>query len=221
MELRFWLERWQQQLIGFHQEDINPYLQKYWLRPQQADSPSQAVLVPLCGKSKDMIWLRDQGLEVIGVEVSPIAVESFFAENGLDPTQHQLGEFKVYQVEGITLYCGDFFKLDPKFFKHVAYVFDRGSLVALPPELRTQYASFLSDYLEIGASCLLVAMEYEQSEMEGPPFSITVSELAQLYGGRFDIECLGEYDIYEENQMFRERGLSQLYEKVYLLTKKR
>ena len=57
MEKDFWLERWELEQTGFHQNETNPYLQQYW---QQMDNASQ-VFVPLCGKSLDMLWLAKQG----------------------------------------------------------------------------------------------------------------------------------------------------------------
>ncbi len=32
------------------------------------------VLVPLCGKTPDLLWLAEQGNEIVGVELSEIAV---------------------------------------------------------------------------------------------------------------------------------------------------
>ena len=39
--------------------------------------------MPLCGKSLDLLWLRDQGHLVIGVELSATAFEDFCLENGI------------------------------------------------------------------------------------------------------------------------------------------
>ena len=64
MELDFWHRRWQKQEIGFHLETVNPLLQRYWSRMDPASGGR--VFVPLCGKSRDLAWLRAQGHEVIG-----------------------------------------------------------------------------------------------------------------------------------------------------------
>ena len=54
MEHAFWHQRWQEGRIGFHQGDINPWLRRYW---SALDLHADArVLVPLCGKSSDMLW---------------------------------------------------------------------------------------------------------------------------------------------------------------------
>lgn len=89
MEPAFWQKRWADNQIGFHQAQVNPYLQKYWPRLQLA--PASRVLVPLCGKSLDLAWLAGQGYRVLGVELSRQAVEGFFREHGLDADVLQYG----------------------------------------------------------------------------------------------------------------------------------
>ena len=66
MEPKFWHERWQQSKLGFHQAEANGDL----LRHSHVLPPPGAhrrMLVPLCGKSLDMIWLRQAGFEVVVV----------------------------------------------------------------------------------------------------------------------------------------------------------
>src|SRR5512138_1105185 len=76
MKRDFWLERWERGETGFHQDEINPYLLQHW--PELHVAPGGEVFVPLCGKSLDMVWLRERGYFVLGVELSPIAVQDFF-----------------------------------------------------------------------------------------------------------------------------------------------
>lgn len=49
VDKHFWLDRWQQRQIGFHQSEININLKKYW--PALGVDNAAKVLVPLCGKS--------------------------------------------------------------------------------------------------------------------------------------------------------------------------
>ncbi len=65
MDKQFWIEKWHANEIGFHQEDVNPYLQTWWDKLQI--NPGGTVFVPLCGKSRDMLWLLKQGYKVIGI----------------------------------------------------------------------------------------------------------------------------------------------------------
>jgi thiopurine S-methyltransferase len=92
MKKEFWLERWERAEIGFHQDEVNPYLLQYW--PELHAAQGGEVFVPLCGKSLDMVWLREQGHAVLGVELSAIAVRDFFVEQGKSPAHSTLGKFE-------------------------------------------------------------------------------------------------------------------------------
>ena len=84
MEKDFWLERWERKETGFHQNEVNPYLRQHWQELHLARD--SVVFVPLCGKSRDMLWLRKQGHRVLGVELSAIAVQAFFNLGGISRT---------------------------------------------------------------------------------------------------------------------------------------
>ena len=215
MNREFWQARWDEGRIAFHQDQINPYLQRYW---PSLDVPSGATLfVPLCGKSRDMLWLRDQGYAVIGVEIVPRAVEAFFTENDLEANTYQQDNLTVWESEGIKIFCGDFFELTANDVAGIGAVYDRASLIALPPAMRQSYAAHLRAILPGKMNVLLVTMDYPQAEMDGPPFAVTEQEVAALHQDYFKIEQVCSEDILAANPRFREQGLSQLVEKVYVL----
>ena len=98
MEHDFWHKKWSDGKIGFHQAEINPYLQSYWQR--MGLEGDGKVFVPLCGKSSDMLWLREQGHEVLGVELNASACEAFFSENDAEPVKVEGGDFTSYSIDG-------------------------------------------------------------------------------------------------------------------------
>ena len=218
MQHDFWLDRWQEGLIGFHQERINDYLTRHFSRTNA--QMGGTVLVTLCGKSLDMLWLHEQGFRVVGVELSPLAVEAFFGENKLQPTITSSGKFQRYHADDITLLCGDFFDLTAADIGDIAAVYDRASLIALPPEMRPSYADHLSKLLPHGTNVLLITMEYPQEQMQGPPFSVHESEVHDLYDNNFEVACLESIDVLAGNPRFKERGLSEMIERTFLLTRK-
>jgi thiopurine S-methyltransferase len=215
MNPEFWQERWQRNEIGFHQQEINAHLQDFW--PHLGVPAGGRVFVPLCGKSRDLLWLRARGHEILGVELSPIAVRDFFAENGLAPQTSRRGAFHLCEADGLAVLCGDFFALGSQDLEGVVGVYDRASLIALPPDMRPRYAAHLMTILPKDAPILLVTMEYPQAEMNGPPFAVHEDEVRGLYEKRYEITRLFTKDILAENARFRERGLSALSEKVYQL----
>ena len=216
MKKEFWLERWQKQEIGFHQDEINPYLSQYW--PALNLATRSEVFVPMCGKSRDMLWLREQGHSVLGVELSKIAVSAFFAENGYTPSYVHTGKFDSCSANEISLLCGDFFDMTPANVEQVTAVYDRASLVALPVEMRERYAKHLFGILPPATQILLVTFDYRQAEMQGPPFAVSPDEVRSLYRQAADIRMLAQLDVLQENQHFKSRGLTGLQENIFLLT---
>ena len=216
MKKEFWLERWERSEIGFHQDEINPYLVQYW--PELPCLRGSEVFVPLCGKSMDMVWLRQQGNFVLGVELSAIAVRNFFHEQGMSPERVSGGKFDNYIADGICLSCGDFFDLRKEDMAQVNAVYDRASLVALPPNMRESYARHLVDILPRGTQILLVTFDYPQSEMQGPPFAVSVNEVEALYGKYADIRLLAQEDALVQNPRFKQRGVTRMEESIFLLT---
>jgi thiopurine S-methyltransferase len=216
MKKEFWLERWERAEIGFHQDEINPYLSRFWTEMNVARDGE--VFVPLCGKSLDMVWLRSQGNYVLGVELSPIAVRDFFVEQGMQAQHVRGGAFDNYIAEGYCLACGDFFNLRNQEMAKVSAVYDRASLVALPPEMRERYASHLADILPRGTKILLVTFDYPQAEMQGPPFAVSMSEVEALYGKYAEIQLLAHEDALGQNPRFKQRGVSRMEENIFLLT---
>lgn len=217
MEPKFWQERWARNQIGFHLPEVNPYLQRHW--PQLGLADGAKVLVPLCGKSLDLVWLASQGYHVMGVELSEQAVETFFNEQGLAPQISRRGDFKVYQTSLIEVWCGDIFDLDARAVADCSGLYDRAALIALPPLMRAQYAERLNALLGRGAKGLLVTLDYDQVQKAGPPFAVSDEEVCVLLGGHWALDRLEEKDILGESWKFVQEGVTRLDERVYRLTK--
>ena len=107
MEPQFWQNRWRNGQIGFHQPSVDRSLERHWpalnLGPSSRGSAPR-VFVPLCGKSLDLLWLRDQGHVVTGVELSATALEAFCMENGIPARRRIQDDFDVYEAGNLELY---------------------------------------------------------------------------------------------------------------------
>lgn len=218
MEKDFWLERWEREETGFHQQEINPYLRQFWQELRQLQGGE--IFVPLCGKSLDMLWLRSQGCAVLGVEISPVAVRAFFKESGYEPEQGACEKFDYCEADRMRILCGDFFDLNRDDLKKVHSVYDRASMVALPPEMRARYVRHLVSILPPATQILLVTFDYPQTEMAGPPFALSGGEVEALYGEYAEVRLLAQYDVLAANPRFAARGMSRLHESIFLLTLK-
>lgn len=220
MEPEFWRQRWQENKIGFHLDEVNPYLIEHW--PRLEVTSGARVFVPLCGKSMDMAWLAAQGYEVEAIEVSELAIEQFFDEQGLPYERQEVDEWVAYRSASATgsvrIWCGDFFKLESQQIGPIDVVYDRASLIALPPEMRSQYVQKLLE-LTGPVPQFLITLSYDQGQMQGPPFSVEHAEVNELYEQAYghlsgpDVEI----DVLPSHGHFAARGLTALHECVYLL----
>jgi thiopurine S-methyltransferase len=218
MEADFWHERWQQGQIGFHQPEVHPSLPRYW--PALDVRPGSRVLVPLCGRSLDMVWFAQRGHPVLGVELSPIAAAGFFAHESLTPLRDSHGPFELYAAAHYEILQGDFFDTAAQSLGAIHGWYDRAALIALPPPMRLRYAAHMGELLAPGTRGLLIAVEYPQEKMNGPPFSVPVDEVHTLFERDFKVELLERRDVLAANPRFVERGLDCLYEGVFRLERR-
>ena len=218
MDRTFWLERWQTHDIGFHQPKVQAALTKHW--PQLNVAEGSAVLVPLAGKSLDMVWLAEQGYRVVGVELSELAVSEFFAERGVKPSVRKVGQFTVSWAGGVELWRGDFFALNPNEIPPIDAAYDRAALVAMPDDMQARYAAKMAELMPAGSPVLLIGLDYNQSEMKGPPFPIPQTEIRSLLDANFTIDLLEARDGLARSEHLIRRGVTRLEEATYLLRRR-
>lgn len=218
MEPDFWIERWQSGDIGFHRANVHDYLPKYW--PTLGLAAGSTVFVPLCGKSEDMVWLAEQGHRVVGVELSPLAVDAFFREHGLEAEVRPVGPLAVWSAGPYTIWCGDIFALPAEAVRDVAAVYDRAALVAFPASLQVRYAALLAEMLPKPVPLFIVALSYPDGQITGPPFSTPRAQVETLFGTEFGISVADVRDGLEESQNLKRRGVTSLEEACYILKRR-
>lgn len=184
----FWHAMWQSDRQGFHQPAINAHLaaEEAFL----TGGRTARVLVPLCGKSRDLVWLKERFDEVIGVEFVETAVAAFFDEQGLTPTRTltraaDLG-LPRFEVDGLALYAANFFDVTAAALGPLDAVYDRAALIALPADLRPRYVAHLLSLTRPQTRILLLTMHGAYDS--GPPFSVSDDEVQALYGPRCTLD---------------------------------
>ena len=187
MNIDFWKQTWEKNEIGFHESEPNPLLAAY-LKELNVVEGSR-VFIPLCGKTLDIVWLLSKGYQVAGAELSQLAIEQLFIGLGVEPQISECGNAFRYGAKNIDIFVGDIFDLSNEVLGPVDAIYDRAALVALPEEMRKRYTKHL---LEItgAAAQLLITLEYDQSLMDGPPFSLNGDEVNRHYIDAYDLALL-------------------------------
>lgn len=192
MDPKFWHSRWQAGQIGFHEGRVNRMLAAHIGALNLADGAR--LFLPLCGKAFDIHWLLSEGYRVAGIELSEIAVRELFNEMGVTPEVSQAGPLKLFAGQGADIFVGDIFALTADILGPVDAIYDRAALVALPEDIRGQYAAHVARITGT-APQLLVTFQYDQTLMDGPPFSLTEAEVRTHYGVAYQISVLADEDV--------------------------
>jgi len=187
VEHSFWHSKWQNDEIGFHEPQGNEFLVKHANVILEANQPR--IFVPLCGKTRDIHWLLSKGCDVVGAELSEIAINQLFEELGVTPTITKVGNRNVFQHDGLTVHVGDIFELNHGDIGNVTGVYDRAALVALPEAIRNRYALHITNITQT-APKLLVTFDYDQHALPGPPFCVSADMINDLYKDSYHIEML-------------------------------
>ena len=192
MDASFWHNRWQTNQTGWHERAVNPLLTAHF--PSLNVPPGGRVFVPLCGKSLDLGWLLSRGYAVAGAELSELAVTQLFAELGLEPAISEVGTLRRFRGEKIEIFVGNIFDLTREILGPVDAVYDRAALVALPETIRPRYTAHLKAITGT-APQLVIGYQYDQSVVDGPPFSVSPEELRRHYGDAYTLTPLARVDV--------------------------
>lgn len=215
MKHDFWHNCWKENAIGFHQESLHPFILDHIA--SYVKNSGGSVLVPLCGKSLDMLWWAEH-CNVVGSELSDIACRDFFSENKLDAAVEEKDEFNHYQVKNLSIYQGDFFKLQPEQFSHFDFIYDRAAIIALPDAMREQYVAHLKSFISDSTQLFMMTFEYPDGEHKGPPFTVTADYIRNAFA-EYEVTELTSRDLTDKKFAIGSLPVSSLIERLFLISR--
>ena len=218
-DYNYWNNRWKNKQIAFHDGVPHKSIVEFVHLLTLDNSQSKKILVPLCGKSIDMIFLLSQGFQVVGIEFSEIAVLDFFKEHNISYQKKVLDHFTLFEAEHIKIYQGDFFKLTEKEIGDIAFCYDRASMVAFDQNERKLYAQSLIKYATDLKLILSPLLDYGDLQNLGPPYSVTANELNEFYGNAFELTILKSNEV-AIRESFKKAGAPHEKEVTWLFKRK-
>lgn len=212
----YWINRWYEGKTFFHSEKMHTSLEKH-LDKFIAGRTGIKMFFPLCGKTVDMRLLADQGHYVVGVDIAEQAFQEFFIDQNLEYTEEPLKNVdgKLFKsMDGrIKLYCMDFYLFTKEMEGQFNAIWDRGSLVAINIEDRIKYSQLIQEVMSPDCKYMIAAMQYDTSKFAGPPYNVSENDLKELFPN-----CsVQQFDETDRSYLFKDRGLSDMMERMYLL----
>lgn len=214
-----WKERWETNQIGWHSSDVNQNLKNH-ATVLFEKSTTPAIAVPLCGKSLDMAWLAKQNAKVTGIELVQKAIEDFFAEQSLCATQSKKEDTPCYHCDRIEILHSDIFELPKTLEGSFDAIYDRAAFVALPLELKQQYADLCLSLLKPDGSILLITYDAPIPETQGPPFPVKDGVIPRLYKNASQCILLEEsVDTPDNDPRLKAQGLDWSRTQIWKITR--
>ncbi|MEN9722040.1 MAG: hypothetical protein RJB38_26, partial [Pseudomonadota bacterium] len=144
-----------------------------------------------------------------GVELSELAVRAFFEEAGLEASVSSEGPYQVFRVGPYSIWVGDFFQMTAEHLGPIDAIYDRAALIALPQNLRDQYAKtvlmLVRQCARPGFEMVQIALERVPHDEQGPPHSVTEHEVRRLYESDFQVTLLSRETLEQKaDQSIRE-----------------
>lgn len=198
-----WQQNWTTDNPGFHRDVVTPMLIKQHYNFTRGRK-NLRILVPLCGKMLDMMWLADQGHSVVGVELIRKGIEAFLHDNKLTHCEETITStseiqgtiFKANERD-ISFYECSIFDFSAEIAAgQFDLIWDRGSMTAI----NMMKDGRLKQYRDIMLACLKPDGRYfleffRPESFEGmPPTAKFISEmkLTELFSDRCMIQFLGK-----------------------------
>lgn len=183
-----WIHMWDINELKFHQPTVYPDLVKY----EKYFKTNCRVLLPLCGKSLDLLYLESKGYDVHGSELVEKAAKSFFEENNISYTKSKAEKANIFIYKGkdkkITIYQGDFLSLLASDVGKFDAVWDRAAFVAINISQRQKYAEVLHDIMNPNCKYLLNTFVLSGKDFIGPPHTVTKEDIQTIFGTFCNIE---------------------------------
>lgn len=144
---------------------------------QVAIQPCRALEIG-CGTGSNSVWLAQQGFDVTGVDLAPLAVEKAKARAESVGVKAQFVAADVLQL--------------PELGGPFSFFFDRGCYHAVRRSAPGQYAPAVARQLAPGALGLILAGNAREPHDPGPPV-VTEEQIRDELGSAFQILDLHEF----------------------------
>lgn len=201
--VKYWQQRYDTGDTYWMHTEAAAMLVKYYSR-LNPEGQARKMLIPLCGKTLDLEWLSNQGVPlVVGVDclLSVLkevcarsnrtwTTKSVSGEGGSDFTLLERSDGKM------KLFSGDILQFSPEVEGTFDAMWERGSLIILPPKDVKKYVKLLKRLLIPGGRILLESIEFDKDAIDPsttdfmpfPPFPYFLKDIKSLFEAERSVE---------------------------------
>ena len=172
---------------------VDPILMKN-IKQLTAGRDNLRIFVPMCGKTRDMLWLADQGHAITGAEINARYIKAFFRDAELEyklrseqitPTK----KANVYEAKDkeITLYQCDIFDYSVEVSGQFDAIWDQSAL----PVINEMGAKRLKEYTSLMQPLLKPDGRHMVEVCKHGANFVDSEMLKSLFGDKSDVRYIG------------------------------
>ena len=140
-----------------------------------------------------MLWLKEQGYNVLGIDISKEVIDIFCKEHALQYKETRQGTFIVREVDTekgfLKLMYGDIFNLKVHDVDKIGVIYDHAGFIAIPEGIRTKYAEFITSLFPKGTKMILGLIDFRN---ENPPHNVGREEVNKLLSHALEVHMFFE-----------------------------
>ena len=161
-----WNERYEKGDIPWEKGEAAPPVREIAERLGESLWGEGPIMVPGCGFGHDARWLADQGMEVVGLDVSEVAIAR---------------ASELSEEANPTFAVGDFFEAREG---EASALFEHTCFCAIDPSQRERYVTAAARWLPPGGHFVAIFF-LNPGRDGGPPFGVSREELDERFGPDF------------------------------------
>ncbi|PAA56344.1 hypothetical protein BOX15_Mlig027846g1, partial [Macrostomum lignano] len=184
----------------WHRLEVSESLVRYWdsivhrlgVTDSSLSKRGFYVLVPMCGCSKDLVWLYRQGVCVTGIDSNQRVVNAFISSNpDLKLERCLLPSGTLFcrtSDRRLRIFVCNFFTCSSYLDHHYNFVWDRCAFACLNVDQRKAYVRQLMHCRAENFHILIETVEYDPTVFPLPPHPVFLGEIRELFGRHLRIE---------------------------------
>ncbi|GAA6052418.1 hypothetical protein JCM3770_000232 [Rhodotorula araucariae] len=177
-----WDQAWKAKATPWDAGDVQPAFRELLDERWEAVGVSLAslrdgkALVAGCGRGCDAAFIAAHGIETLGIDLSPTAVQ--IARDHLAAQSNT--------PKNITFEAADFFAFPLPDGKPFALAYDYTFFCALPPSWRTKWGARYAEVVRPGGILICLAFPLDGNREGGPPYSVSEAAYDVALGDNFE-----------------------------------
>lgn len=186
-----WSRIWRDGTPAFHLNDVHPFARHLLGVARLPADHALQVLLPMCGKSVDLLYFAKAGAYTVGVEFSKEAISQF--SNEITPLRAPTASsHNAMEYSNLHIWQGDMLRFASQEKFHL--IFDRGGVTVLDQRQAVQYARLMRSLIDDTGVMGLELLHATENDQALPDQRYSLQSIAKIFD-EFSVQIHHQEDV--------------------------